>query len=79
LLGSVLLGNVFLRYSYSLVRVSVAAMKDHKPKTCWEGKNLLAYTSTLQLIINGSQDRNSSGARTWISEANTERPWRSAS
>jgi hypothetical protein len=37
----------------------------------------LTYTATALFIIEGSQDRNSSGAETWRQEL-VQRPWRGA-
>jgi hypothetical protein len=40
-------------------------MKNHDQKASWGGKDLIAYTSALQFIIEGSQGRNSSTGVTW--------------
>jgi hypothetical protein len=51
-----------------LVRVALAMMKHHDQKQVEEESVCLACTSTSLLIIGGSQDRNSTRARTWRQE-----------
>ena len=52
-------------------------MKHGAPKHLGEEKVYLAYASTPQFIIEGSQGRNSSRAGTWRQEL-MQRPWRGA-
>jgi len=56
--------------------VTVAVTK-HRDQSNLGRKGFLAYASTSQLIIKGSQDRNSSRAGTWRQEL-MQRPWRGA-
>jgi hypothetical protein len=48
--------------------------KNTMMKAVWEERIYLAYTSTLLLVIKGSQDRNSHRAETWRQEL-MQRPW----
>jgi hypothetical protein len=55
-------------YISVLVRVTIAVMKHHDQNQVGEEKVYSIYTSTSQLIIKGSQNRNSSRAGTWRQE-----------
>jgi hypothetical protein len=50
---------------HPLVWVSIAVRKHHAQRASWGGKVHLAYTSILQSITEGSQDRNLNRAGTW--------------
>ena len=59
----------------TFVKFTPASMKHHDPKQLGEERVCLAYASTPQFIIEGSQGRNSSRAGTWRQEL-MQRPWR---
>jgi hypothetical protein len=56
------------------VTVCIAVVKHHDQKQVGEERVYSAYSSTLSSIIEGSQDRNSSRARTWR-QGLLQRPW----
>ena len=58
-----------------LVRVSIVSIKHHDHKASWEGKVYSAYI--FMLMFKGSQDRNSSRARTGGGRQELiQKPWR---
>ena len=59
------------------LRVNITVVKHHDQKVPGEESVQMAYTSTSQLIIKGSHDRNLSKAETWRQELKQE-PWRGA-